>query len=77
MQPSKTSNFLFLEKALKAIKENVPFYDFNKVTTYDKKYEKFWNKNSYRFLSKDSFPEKLMNFSFTKIFFSIFSLSFS
>lgn len=51
---------------LKAIKENVPFYDFNKVTTYDKKYEKFWNKNSYRFLSKDSFPEKLMNFSFTK-----------
>ena len=46
---------------LKAIKENIPFKDFNKVTDYSN-YQEFWNKHSGRLTTGSSFPKKRLIF---------------
>ena len=51
---------------LKAIKKNIPFEDFNRVTNYSK-YQEFWNKHSGRFTIGTLFPKKNINLENEKL----------
>ena len=51
---------------LKAIKKNIPFDDFNRVTNYSK-YQEFWNKHSGRFTIGTLFPKKNINLENEKL----------